>query len=37
VEAALLYTQTPALIEIPGNILEDHKQALLAAEESLGA
>ncbi len=37
VEAALLYTQTPVLIEIPAALLEEHKLALLRAEESLGA
>ncbi len=37
VEAALLYTQTPALIEIPAAILDEHKLALLRAQQSLGA
>ena len=37
VEAALLYTQTPALIEIPADLLEQHKLALLDAQESLRA
>ena len=32
VEAALLYTATPRLIAIPGEALEDHKRALLAAQ-----
>ncbi len=34
VEAALLYTQTPQLIAIPGDLLARHKPALLAPEES---
>ncbi len=37
VEAALLYTQTPALIEVPAATLAEHKLALLEAQESLGA
>jgi len=37
VEAALLYTQTPVLIEVPEAALAVHKLALLRAEESLGA
>ena len=37
VEAALLYTQTPALIEIPAETLAEHKLALLRAQESLSA
>jgi len=37
VEAALLYTQTPVLIEVPDAVLAEHKLALLRAEESLGA
>ncbi|MDP9056374.1 MAG: PD-(D/E)XK nuclease family protein, partial [Pseudomonadota bacterium] len=36
VEAALLYTQTPVLIEVPEAVLAEHKLALLRAEESLG-
>lgn len=34
VDAALLYTQTPALLAIPADLLAVHKQALLAAQES---
>ena len=37
IEAALLYTQTPVLIEVPEAVLAEHKLALLRAEESLGA
>ncbi len=36
VEAALLYTAAPRLIEIPPAVLATHKQALLGCEESLG-
>lgn len=35
IEAALLYTQTPLLIEIPPDVLEQHKRSLLVAQESL--
>ena len=34
VEAALLYTQAPRLIEIPADLLAVHKQALTGAQES---
>ena len=34
VEAALLYTQVPMLLEIPADLLAVHKQALTAAQES---
>lgn len=34
VEAALLYTQVPRLIEIPADLLAIHKQALTGAQES---
>lgn len=34
VEAALLYTQVPRLIEIPPDLLAVHKQALTGAQES---
>ena len=34
VEAALLYTQAPALITIPPAILDTHKQELVAMQES---
>ncbi len=34
VEAALLYTQMPMLLAIPAQLLDIHKQALTAAEES---
>jgi ATP-dependent helicase/nuclease subunit A len=34
VEAALLYTQMPMLLAIPGELLAVHKQALTAAEET---
>ncbi len=34
VEAALLYTQVPRLIEIPGELLAVHKQALTGKQES---
>lgn len=34
IDAALLYTQTPALIELPAELLAIHKQALTAAQES---
>jgi ATP-dependent helicase/nuclease subunit A len=37
VEAALLYTQTPRLIEIPADLLARHKLALTAGEESFSA
>jgi ATP-dependent helicase/nuclease subunit A len=37
VEAALLYTQTPRLIEIPADLLARHKLALTASEESFSA
>jgi ATP-dependent helicase/nuclease subunit A len=36
VEAAVLYTQTPALIEIPPAIIAHHKQGLGATQQSLG-
>jgi len=36
IEAALLYTQTPQLIAIPADLLEAHKPAFAATEESLG-
>ena len=36
VEAAVLYTQTPALIEIPAAILEAHKLGLGLTQQSLG-
>ena len=36
IEAAVLYTQTPLLIAIPGDLLEAHKPAFLPAEESFG-
>ena len=35
VEAAVLYTQTPVLIEIPATLLDRHKLALLEPQESL--
>jgi ATP-dependent helicase/nuclease subunit A len=34
VEAALLYTQTPALIAIPPSLLDAQKQELAARQES---
>jgi len=34
VEAALLYTAAPRLIAIPGEVLAEHKRALLVAQES---
>jgi len=34
IEAALLYTQVPRLIALPDELLNVHKQALLAAQES---
>ena len=34
IEAALLYTQIPRLIALPDALLDVHKQALLAAQES---
>ena len=37
VEAAVLYTQTPQLIAIPAELLEAHKPAFAASEESFGA
>jgi ATP-dependent helicase/nuclease subunit A len=36
IEAAVLYTQTPQLIAIPVELLEAHKPALSAPEESFG-
>ncbi|RKF19343.1 double-strand break repair helicase AddA [Altericroceibacterium spongiae] len=36
IEAAVLYTQTPQLIAIPGDILARHKPGLSGAQESLG-
>jgi ATP-dependent helicase/nuclease subunit A len=36
IEAAVLYTQTPRLIEIPAELLETHKPAFSASEESFG-
>jgi len=36
IEAAVLYAQTPLLIEIPADVLEAHKPALAVAEESFG-
>ena len=36
IEAAVLYTQTPQLIAIPGELLEAHKPAFAAPEESFG-
>ncbi|HWU03242.1 MAG TPA: PD-(D/E)XK nuclease family protein, partial [Novosphingobium sp.] len=35
IEAAVLYTQAPRLIEIPADMLETHKRALAPAQESL--
>jgi ATP-dependent helicase/nuclease subunit A len=32
VEAALLYTEVPVLLEIPADLLTQHKQALLSPE-----
>ncbi len=32
IEAALLYTEVPALLEIPADVLTQHKQALLSPE-----
>ena len=37
IEAAVLYTETPALLAIPESLLATHKQGLLGQEESLGA
>jgi ATP-dependent helicase/nuclease subunit A len=37
IEAALLYTAAPRLVEIPADELARHKQALLAEQESLSA
>jgi ATP-dependent helicase/nuclease subunit A len=37
IEAAVLYTQTPQLIAIPADLLEAHKPAFAAPEESFGA
>ncbi len=34
IEAALLYTQTPQLLEIPSELLALHKQSLLAAQQN---
>jgi ATP-dependent helicase/nuclease subunit A len=36
IEAAVLYTQTPQLITIPADLLEAHKPAFTAPEESFG-
>jgi ATP-dependent helicase/nuclease subunit A len=36
IEAAVLYTQTPLLIAIPAELLEAHKPAFAASEESFG-
>jgi len=36
IEAAVLYTQTPQLIAIPGELLEAHKPAFAQPEESFG-
>ena len=36
VEAAVLYTQTPALIEIPAETLRVHKLSLGLTQQSLG-
>jgi ATP-dependent helicase/nuclease subunit A len=36
IEAAVLYTQTPLLMAIPGELLEAHKPGLMASQESLG-
>jgi ATP-dependent helicase/nuclease subunit A len=36
IEAAVLYTQTPRLIALPGALLEAHKPGLVASQESLG-
>ena len=36
IEAAVLYTQTPQLIAIPAELLEAHKPAFAASEESFG-
>jgi ATP-dependent helicase/nuclease subunit A len=36
IEAAVLYTQTPLLIVLPGQLLETHKPGLMAGQESLG-
>jgi ATP-dependent helicase/nuclease subunit A len=36
IEAAVLYTQTPLLIAIPAELLDAHKPAFTAPEESLG-
>jgi ATP-dependent helicase/nuclease subunit A len=35
IEAALLYTAVPRLIEIPDDLLEAHKRELAGAQESL--
>ena len=34
IEAAVLYTQTPLLVPIPGEMLVEHKAGLAAGEES---
>jgi len=36
IEAAVIYTQTPLLIAIPGELLEAHKPAFSGLEESFG-
>lgn len=36
IEAAVLYTQTPLLIALPGELLAKHKPGLAASQESLG-
>jgi ATP-dependent helicase/nuclease subunit A len=35
IEAAVLYTQTPQLIELPAEVLQAHKPAFVPAQESL--